>query len=100
MKVFPGNFKTTRTLGNAEYKVPEAGGNPLMIISEPDILAFEINHQHEFIVMGSNGVFDTVNNQFVANCVRKVIKSEKHLNDDIHKLSGLAAECVLKNALY
>jgi len=46
MKIFPGSFRTTRTVGYAEHKIPEVGGNPLMIISEPDILAFEIKTEH------------------------------------------------------
>ena len=42
----------SRTFGDAEAKLKLYGGNPNVIIAEPDIKSFEITSEDDFIILG------------------------------------------------
>jgi len=44
------------------------GGNPRVLIAKPEITYFEISDVHDFIVMGSDGIFDKLNNEQISDC--------------------------------
>lgn len=56
IRVFPGRLSVSRTIGDAYAKLPQSGGNPNVIISEPEIRAFKIHSSYDFIVVGSNNL--------------------------------------------
>jgi len=41
-RVFPGRLSVSRTFGDIEAKLPSLGGNPNVVIAEPEIKAFRI----------------------------------------------------------
>jgi protein phosphatase 2C family protein 2/3 len=51
-RVLPGRLSVCRTFGDPEAKLTQFGGNPHVIISKPEIKSFEINSNHDFILMG------------------------------------------------
>jgi protein phosphatase 2C family protein 2/3 len=56
--------------------VKALGGNPKVVIAEPEIHSFKINpNSSNFIVMGSDGIFDKLSNKDVAECVLMAITS-------------------------
>jgi protein phosphatase 2C family protein 2/3 len=57
LRVFPGRLATTRTFGDFEAK--EAKDR--IIINEPEITSFEVD-DHDFVVMGSDGLWDKFDN--------------------------------------
>lgn len=61
LRVYPGRLSTTRTFGDFEAKDDEKEGNSNVVICEPEISSFEID-QHDFIVMGSDGLWDRISN--------------------------------------
>ncbi len=65
LRVFPGRLSTTRTFGDFEAKDNSRDGNDKVIICEPEITSFEIN-DHDMIVMGSDGLWDRVDNVEIA----------------------------------
>ena len=34
-----------------------------MVIAEPDIMAFQIKKNHDFVVLGCDGIFDKIDNK-------------------------------------
>ena len=50
-RVFPGRLSVSRTFGDIEAKLPKFGGNPNCVIAEPDLKAFQIKDDFDFIVI-------------------------------------------------
>lgn len=50
--------KVSRTFGDIEAKLEKLGGNPLVVIPEPEIRSFKISNEHDFIVLASNSSFN------------------------------------------
>lgn len=69
LRVFPGRLSVARTFGDIEAKRARFGGNPNVIISDPEIRCFKIEPNFDFIVIGCDGIFDRLNNRDVVNTV-------------------------------
>ena len=52
----------SRTFGDAEAKIQKFGGNPNVVIATPEIKAFRISNEHDYIVLGCDGIFDKLSN--------------------------------------
>ena len=58
-RVFPGRLSVSRTIGDAEGKIPSIGGNPKVIICKPDIYKFNIvENDIDYFILGCDGIFD------------------------------------------
>ena len=51
-----------RTIGDAEAKLTKFGGNPNAVIATPDIKSFALKSEYDFIILGSDGIFDKLAN--------------------------------------
>ena len=51
-----------RTFGDPEAKLEYRGGNPMVVMAEPDIRQFKISKEDDFIVLASDGIFDKLDN--------------------------------------
>ena len=40
-----------------------------MVVCKPDIYSFKINKDHDFIILGCDGIFDKLSNEDVSACV-------------------------------
>jgi len=49
--VLPGRLSVSRTFGDIEAKRPKYGGNPRVIIAEPEIKAFKVLPSYDFIIL-------------------------------------------------
>ena len=49
--MFPGRLSVSRTFGDIEAKRTKYGGNPRVIIAEPEIKAFKITSNLDFILL-------------------------------------------------
>ena len=63
MRVLPGRLSVTRTFGDLEAKLERLGGKGAVVIAEPEITLFKINSDLDFMIIGSDGVFDKLNNK-------------------------------------
>lgn len=61
-RVFPGRLSVSRSFGDITAKRHEFGGNPSVLIAEPEINVFRLCPEADFIVMGSDGLFDKLSN--------------------------------------
>ena len=50
-RVLPGRLSVSRTFGDIEAKKPKYGGNPRCIVADPDIKAFKVLPNYDFIVL-------------------------------------------------
>ena len=96
-RVLPGRLSVSRTFGDAEAKTEKYGGNPNVVIATPEIKSFKIAKDHDFIVMGSDGIFDKLSNKEAIQCVWNSVKNELALN--VHQQCAIGIETILKNSL-
>ena len=68
-RVFPGRLSVSRTIGDIYAKLSQYGGNSNVIIPTPDIKNFKLMPDHDFILMGSDGIFDRIDNLQAIECV-------------------------------
>jgi protein phosphatase 2C family protein 2/3 len=45
------------------------GGNPNVVKAEPEISKFQISKNHDFIVLGSDGIFDKLSDEDIGKSV-------------------------------
>ena len=96
-RVLPGRLSVSRTFGDVEAKTEKYGGNPQVVIATPEIKSFKIGKDHDFIIMGCDGIFDKLSNKEAVQCVWNSVKSDLALN--VHHQCGVGIETILKNAL-
>jgi len=81
--------------------LPKFEGNPNVVIAEPDITAFKIRNNYDFIFIACDGIFDKLNNKDVIHLIWQSIQTqneEHHQKLDVHKQSGKAVDAILKTS--
>jgi protein phosphatase PTC2/3 len=74
--VIPGRLSVSRAIGDAHAKLKKLNGNPNVIISEPEIKHFKICASHDFIILGSDGLYDKMSNSDLINETWKTALTE------------------------
>jgi protein phosphatase PTC2/3 len=69
IRVLPGRLSVSRTFGDPEAKLEYKGGNPNVVIADPEIKVFQITKAHDYIMLGCDGIFDKMSNEDVNACV-------------------------------
>ena len=102
LRIFPGRLSVSRSFGDVEAKVVELGGNPSVLIATPEIKAFKIQKEHDFILLGCDGIFDRLSNkesvQVIWNGARDLPLFYPQAKT-VHQLCGIGVDYVLKNSL-
>jgi len=97
-RVLPGRLSVSRTFGDAESKLIKYGGNPNVIIAEPEIKAFKISKDYDFILLASDGIFDKLNNKEIVQLIYETISKMKG-NPTINKQCMECVDAVIKTSL-
>ncbi|CAD8135189.1 unnamed protein product [Paramecium pentaurelia] len=97
VRVIPGRLSVSRTFGDIEAKFEQFGGNSNVVISEPDVKIFKINQDHDFIVLGCDGIFDKMSSGEVINIIWQDIQNNNKSN--LHSVLSTAVDSVLKEAI-
>ena len=80
-RVFPGSLSVSRTVGDAAAKITSLGGNPKVVISEPDIYCFDLDKEDiDFVILGCDGIYDQLTSQDVFKCAYMMIDFSKNIN--------------------
>lgn len=94
--MLPGRLSVSRTFGDIEAKKPKYGGNPRVIVAEPDIKAFKIQPSYDFVLLAckfnsivrldiGDGVFDKLQNKDVVDIAWDAAKkSYKSATQSVH----------------
>ena len=100
-RTFPFHLTYTRSLGDITYKKEELGGIEGMIISDPEIFTLDLTEKEiDFIVMGSNGLFEILSNKDVIEGCWFIIKNmRKERKNNIHLLSSDICNFLIKYAI-
>jgi protein phosphatase 2C family protein 2/3 len=69
VRVLPGRLSVSRTFGDIEAKDIQFGGKPGVIVAEPEIKQFRVQADHDFILMGCDGIFDKLTNREIIELV-------------------------------
>ena len=73
-RVFPGKLSVSRTVGDAEGKIPQIGGNPKVIVPEPDVYCFSLEKDDvDFFILGCDGIYDQLTSKDIFNCAWLVL---------------------------
>jgi protein phosphatase 2C family protein 2/3 len=74
-RVAPGRLSVSKTFGDIEAKNPELGGMKGVVVCDPDIHYIQNGaNEFDFIVIGSDGIFDKLNNEDINSIVWNTIK--------------------------
>ena len=85
-RVFPGKLSVSRTVGDAEGKIEELGGNPNVIVPVPDIFVFDLEKDDiDFFILGCDGIYDQLYSKDIFKCAWMVLNN----NMEIYKKSLL-----------
>ena len=112
-RVLPGRLSVSRTIGDIEAKSPKFGGNPNVIIWEPDIFIFDLNeYDIDFFIMGCDGIFDQLSNEEIMDCAWMILSNRNNYNNDneesleynfekanIHEKCGLIVDFIIKSSM-
>ena len=118
-RVYPGRLSVSRTIGDAEGKIPIIGGNPNVIISKPDIYKYNIlENDIDYFILGCDGIFDQMSNQEVMECAWMILNNEPNNNKEnesennneesfeynfenvnIHEKCGLIVDFIIKSSM-
>jgi len=93
--VLPGRLSVSRTIGDAEAKLPSLGGMAGVVIPIPEIKAFKINEAYDFILLASDGVFDKMTNKEMVHAAWQLVNPDLGL----HKACGQVVEGIIDLAL-
>ena len=102
-RVFPGRLSVSRTIGDVEAKNVKFGGNPNVIIAEPEIYIYDLNRDNiDFFIMGCDGIFDQLSNKDVFDCAWMIFNNSHQMIKDynnIHTQCGKIVDFILKSAM-
>jgi len=90
----------SRTFGDIEAKRHRYGGNPKVIIAEPEVKAFKIQSSYDFVLLACDGVFDKLtNSDVITTGWRGARSSFKSSTQKIHSICGSSVELILKASI-
>ena len=103
-RVLPGRLSVSRTIGDAEAKIVKFGGNPNVIICEPEIFIYDLKKEDiDFFILGCDGIYDQMSNKEILDCAWMVLNEKENVLikecTNIHSQSGLIVDLILKSSL-
>lgn len=63
VRVLPGRLSVSRTFGDCSAKMEKYGGMAGCIIAIPEINVYAVNSEIDYIILGSDGIFDHLSNE-------------------------------------
>jgi len=88
LRVFPGRLSVSKTFGDIEAKRPKYGGNPNVIVCEPDIVSFKVQDNFDFIMIGCDGIFERLTNRDCVDVIWDRITEQINMNIKMGKGEG------------
>lgn len=70
----------------------------MVLISKPSITFIKLNKKSDFILIGCDGIFDSLENENILKMIWS-FKKRGRIIDNIHKFSGEIADSVIKYSM-
>ena len=81
------NLNLSRAIGDLEYKKnPNIGVDEQLIIAVPDIKTYTLNGKTDFILLGCDGVWETMSNLDIVECIYDHLKKGTELKFVVEEL--------------
>jgi serine/threonine protein phosphatase PrpC len=96
-RVEPGGLSVSRTIGDLPAKDPARRGNPRCVVAEADVFEVRLEHDHDFMVLACDGVFDVLTTEQVVQTCWQSLSANARLYG-LREACRLAAEAVMKAA--
>ena len=96
-RVLPGRLSVSRTFGDAHAKLVKHGGKEGVVIADPDVIKLNIEPNHDFIIIGSDGLFDKLTNEEIIKTAWKTKEESKAITP--HKSAGKMIDAILEAAV-
>jgi serine/threonine protein phosphatase PrpC len=99
-RINPGGLSVSRTFGDKESKETQYGGAEGIVIPDPDVFDFDLDGG-DFVLLGSDGVFDRLTNTQIVQTVWETITYHKGKSEDVNQefVLGECVNNVLKRAM-
>lgn len=97
-RILPGRLSVSRAIGDPEAKLEIFGGNPNVLICEPDVFEVKLSDKIDFILLGCDGIFDNLGNKEIVDGIWEMSRS-KHRSKDFHKQCALTVDLIMKAAM-
>lgn len=102
-RVRPGGLSVSRTFGDIEAKKEFLGGKKGVVVVDPEISSHVIDGDDDFVLMASDGIFDTMTNQEILETVWDTVRHHKrhtiNASREYDKILGECVSNVMKRAL-
>ncbi len=100
VRILPGRLSVSRAFGDIEAKVPSLGGNPKVLITTPEIKFFKICDRTDFLLIGSDGIYEKCSNEYLIRTVWSTMRAQEALNKfNFHSFLGESVDMVLKKTI-
>ena len=98
-RVLPGRLSVSRTIGDAEAKLIQYGGNPQVIIPIPDVFVYDLQKEDiDFIILGCDGIYDQLSNEEILDSGWTIFLNEE-IGKDINDKCGILVDFILKASM-
>jgi protein phosphatase PTC2/3 len=77
VRVLPGRLSVSRTFGDCAAKIEKYGGMPGCVIAVPEICVYSVTQDSDFIMIGSDGIFDHLSNNQICALVQAELTLSK-----------------------
>lgn len=95
-RVFPGRLSVCRTFGDFEAKMTKYGGNPGVVVVDPDIFEVKVDSNTDFMLLGCDGVFDRFTTEELVSRVWET-SSNKQLKGNFHDVAAEIVENIFED---
>ena len=79
-----------------EAKLPKFGGNPWVVVAEPEIWTARIDASCDFFILACDGIFDKLTNQECVETVWETLEDNKKAT--CHEQVGDGVEMIIKKS--
>ena len=99
-RVLPGDLSVSRTIGDAEVKIPFFGGKEGVVVPDPEITKFRIDEgKYDFLLVGCDGIFDKLDNSEIINDIWRGLDNKENIGETIHEQMGKGVDSTIKSAM-
>mmetsp|Transcript_23552 Transcript_23552/g.20906 ORF Transcript_23552/g.20906 Transcript_23552/m.20906 type:complete len:111 (+) Transcript_23552:300-632(+) len=98
LRIFPGRLSVSRAIGDHKAKTNNLGGNSKVLIATPDIEKIKFSKSLNFLVLGSDGLFE---NQTNGDVVKQMFNFgyNKNSKDTFHSMLGNASTQLMAESM-
>ena len=93
----------SRTIGDIEAKYEKYGGRQNVVVCTPDINEHKVSRDDDFILMGSDGIFDNLSNEDIVSTVFDIVQHYEKAGglqmEDVEKGVDLILDDIVQNIM-